>query len=458
MKNALILKEIFRQNRHWESPEEFFFDIKGIEYQRTLYFSLLPALQKRQIISIVGLRRVGKTVLLKQLIRSLLENTPPEHILFLSFDEALLAKGVTLVDYIDAYLEHKAPKHGQLTVFLDEIQYADKWQHILKRYYDTQANIKFVISGSSSLFLQKKTTETLAGRIDEFFLPVLSFEEYLSLKRVSTVLIDAYQSAATKIGDVVVDAHRYDAIIAHHGNDFITHFDDYLRYGQFPELLDIQEREAKQRYLEEALFKKTVEYDIPRLFGVEKVDELKFLFSIILSEAGALSEPTNLAREVGIDGATVKKYLSYFEQSFLVYPLYNYSKSFRKSRRLLKKLYLGSSNFLSLFTDWRDNEIAHRRMGFMVENYVFSLLRQQFRFCSFYRVRKDEFDFLCTHDLRDTRTFQHIEVKWRERIDVRDIKFLTRVAKKHNAPATVISRATHALSFDTAVIPAWLLK
>ncbi|MBI4252702.1 ATP-binding protein [Candidatus Uhrbacteria bacterium] len=458
MKKDFILKEIFRQNRHWENPDEFFFDIEHIEYQRTLYFSLVPALKKRQIISLVGLRRVGKTVLLKQLIKNLLSNVDAEAILFLSFDEVLFPKDVTLADYIDAYLEHKAPKDTRLTIFLDEIQYAKQWHHILKRYYDTEPNIKFIISGSSSLFLQKKTTETLAGRIEEFFLPVLSFEEYLSLKRVSTILVDAYQGGAVTIGDSAAHALRHERITAQYGNDLIAHFDDFLRFGQFPELIGTEETGAKQKYLEESIFKKTVEYDIPRIFGVEKVDELKFLFAVILSETGLLSEPTNLAREIGIDAATVKKYLSYFEQSFLVYPLHNYSKSFRKSRRLLKKLYLGSSNFLSLFTDWRDSEISRQRTGFMVENYVFSLLRRQFRFCSFYRVRSHEFDFLCSNDMRDTRAFQHIEVKWREHIDMRDIPFLTRVAKKHNAPMTVISRMSHALSSDITVIPAWLLK
>jgi predicted AAA+ superfamily ATPase len=458
MKKDFILKEIFRQNRHWENPDEFFFDIKRIEYQRNLYFPLLSALPKRQIVSLVGLRRVGKTVLLKQLINALLQSTDANTILFLSFDEALFSKDVTLADYIDAYLEQRAPKNKRLTIFLDEIQYARQWQHILKRYYDTHASVKFVISGSSSLFLQKRTTETLAGRIEEFFLPVLSFEEYLSLKRVSTVFVDAYQAAAAAIGDDTIHARRHDAVVAQYGNDLIAFFDDYLRYGQFPELLEMTDPSAKRKYLEEAIFKKTVEYDIPRIFGVEKVDELKFLFAVILSETGMLSEPTNLASEVGIDAATVKKYLSYFEQSFLIYPLYNYSKSFRKSRRLLKKLYLGSSNFLSLFTDWRDSEIVRQRTGFMVENYVFSLLRRQFRFCSFYRVRNNEFDFLCSNDLRDTRAFHHIEVKWREHINARDIKFLMRVGKKHGGPTTVISRTASQILSDVPAIPAWLLK
>jgi len=70
MKKELILKEIFNQNKHWKNDFPFF---ESQKHQRKLFFKLIPYVEERQIISIYGLRRTGKTVLLKQLIKHLIE-------------------------------------------------------------------------------------------------------------------------------------------------------------------------------------------------------------------------------------------------------------------------------------------------------------------------------------------------------------------------------------------------
>ncbi|MBU4142078.1 AAA family ATPase, partial [Patescibacteria group bacterium] len=186
MQKELILSEILAQNKHWKNDKSFF---EHQKHKRKLFFELVKYVSDRQIISVVGLRRTGKTILLKQLIRHIIEQggAKPGNVLFLSFDEVLVTSKLALKDYLDAFLENFLKKESfeKIYIFLDEIQYIDKWQHILKRYYDTHQNIKFVISGSSSLFLKKQTTESLAGRIYEFKLPPLSFEEFMELAGVS---------------------------------------------------------------------------------------------------------------------------------------------------------------------------------------------------------------------------------------------------------------------------------
>ena len=182
MNKNLILNEIKRQNPHWNSGGDYFFAKE--KYKRKLYFELLKYLDTEQILSIIGLRRTGKTVLLKQLAKFLIKekNVNPKNIFFISFDEAIPCSPNDLAEYFDYYLDTvRTSTNTTAYIFIDEIQYIYKWQHILKRFYDTRPNIKFIISGSSSIFLRKKTTESLAGRNFEFRLDVLDFNEHLEL-------------------------------------------------------------------------------------------------------------------------------------------------------------------------------------------------------------------------------------------------------------------------------------
>ena len=165
----------------------------------------------RQIISISGLRRVGKSTLIKQIINSLLENkTDPYKILYFSFDQpTILEEKDTLEKIITLYLKEILNKDiykikQKVYIFLDEIQLIPFWQDIVKRYYDISPNLKFIVSGSASLLISSKSKESLAGRIFEKKLSPLTFSEYKKLSK---------------------------------NRDF----EEFLNFGQFPELLDIND-------------------------------------------------------------------------------------------------------------------------------------------------------------------------------------------------------------------------
>ncbi|OGF22044.1 hypothetical protein A2Y83_02590 [Candidatus Falkowbacteria bacterium RBG_13_39_14] len=337
-KKSLILAEIYRQNKQWKDSDAFFSCLKSIKYPRKLYSKILPFLDKKEIISVVGLRRVGKTVLLKQLIREKIKQVKPTNIFFLTFDEALFSAEIGLEDYINAYLEIVADSREKLYIFLDEIQYAPKWQHIVKRYYDTEPDCKFIISGSSSLFLKRQTTESLAGRIYEFMMPILDFEEYLQMRTVDSDILESYRKGAVNIGQEIKSKSETAELVYKYGAVMQKKFHDYLFYGQFPQIVCEEDIEIKKKYLREAVYKKTIEHDIPKIFSIDKIGELKFLFQVLINEAGNIIEIENLAAEVGLSKETTVKYLRYFEDSFLIHFLYNFSKSFRKSKRLLKKI------------------------------------------------------------------------------------------------------------------------
>lgn len=468
MGKELILKEIFDQNKHWENDFSFFEEKK---HKRKLFFELIKYISERQIVSIYGIRRTGKTILLKQLIKYLIEQkaVPAEDILFLSFDEALLASKLTLKDYLDAYLEDISKSSPRKKyIFIDEIQYISKWQHILKRYYDRDPDIKFVISGSSSLFLKKKTTESLAGRIYEFKLGYLSFEEFLELAEVEDGILEDYRKYSIEAGLALKKENfeslnkEYGSFLARRGSNFQKLFEEYILRRQFPEMAKQKDEEKIKKYISDSIYRKTIEYDIPRIFGVDKIDELRFIYRMLISENGNILEYQNIAAEAGIDENTLKKYLYYFQESFLLDIVYNYSKSFRKSKRLQKKGYIASANFYaSAYSErFSDPVLFNRYFGPLAENYILHLLKNKFQEAFFFRKRNQEIDFIAGKDFLAKDNLNLFEVKYTNQIKREDFHFLDKISKEvfKKSFYFVFTRNTFEIKENKIFIPCFLLK
>lgn len=467
MRKELILKEIYDQNRHWKNDLSFF---EEKEHKRKLFFELTSYLKERQIVSVYGIRRTGKTILLKQLIRYLVEEEKVDikDILFLSFDEALLASKLTLKNYLDAYIQDIAESSRRKYIFIDEIQYVKKWQHILKRYYDSNLNIKFVISGSSSLFLKKKTTESLAGRIYEFKLNYLSFEEFLEISEVSNVILEKYRKYSVKTGFVFEKKNfkkinkNYHSLLAQYGKDFQKLFEDYILYRQFPEMAKQIDKEKIKKYLSNSIYRKTIEYDIPRIFGVDKIDELRFIYQMLINENGNILEYQTIAGEAGVEENTLKKYLYYFQESFLLDIIYNYSKSFRKSKRLQKKGYIVSANFYAADYSERfeDSMLFNQYFGMLAENYIFHLLKNNFSYISFFKKEGKEIDFVAGNNVLNKNSLTLFEVKYINQIKKEDFSFLDKISKKtfKKSPCFIFTKNTFEIQENKVFIPCFLLR
>lgn len=462
MEKNLILKEILGQNKHWKGDDSFF---EAQKHKRKLFAKLIGYIADRQIISVVGIRRTGKTILLKQLIKYLIgeKKVDPKNILFLSFDEALVTGKLTLKKYLDAYLEQaNGQSKEKKFIFLDEIQYVAKWQHILKRYYDSSPDMKFFISGSSSLFIQKKATESLAGRIYEFNLLPLSFEEFLELAEVDVRMLEKYQAYAVSAGKIIPaeKIKEYGLFLAEYENVLERLFEEYLYFHQFPEMAKEGNAEKIRKYIAEAVYKKTIEYDIPRLFGVEKIEELKFVFQILVNENGNLIELGRIASEAGIEENTLKKYISYFQESFLFHIVYNYSRSFRKSRRLQKKGYVSSTNFFAVFhAEYAENAILKsQHIGRLAETYIGNILKNKYQFVSFFRKGNKEIDFAAGNDYLDKKSLALFEVKYVNQLRRDELKFISEMAEKFGKPHFVYTKKDFKIDGEKIILPCFLVK
>jgi predicted AAA+ superfamily ATPase len=152
--------------------------------KRLVLLSLLPYLPKRMAILLHGVRRVGKSTLMFQMIQHLIdEKVDPYDIIYFTFDESLINLEELLLTFEKEVVKEPL-RNKKLYIFLDEIQKHPQWWDKLKLFYDMYPNIKWFLSGSNGLMLQKKMAESLAGRIYSFQIQPLTFPEYLSFHQI----------------------------------------------------------------------------------------------------------------------------------------------------------------------------------------------------------------------------------------------------------------------------------
>jgi predicted AAA+ superfamily ATPase len=290
--------------------------------RRDLYAEIEPWMKKKQAVAIVGLRRTGKTTLMRQLMGGL-----PGPSVFFSFDEEETQKKDVLVFVIDYAIVTLQAK----SIFLDEIQYVEDWEGTLKRYYD-QKGIRFVVSGSESLDLSRAKA-ALAGRLVTFTLPPLSFREYLRLKGV------AAGSGPASLTDYASLERLYRECLTR--KELFEHeFIEFLYKGAFPELAQEEDGAVIRRYIHDLVVKKIIYRDIPAIFDVRRPDLLLALFRYACSTSSQLFDIQNLAKHFGVHGETIANYLWYLQSAFLIRAAEPYSNSPAKRARRNRKLFV----------------------------------------------------------------------------------------------------------------------
>ena len=230
--------------------------------RRDLYDEIGPWLYRKQAVAIVGLRRTGKTTLMRQ-VQDLLPGTSA----FFSFDEEETREKEVLVFVLDYMITTLDAKN----ILLDEIQYVDDWEGVLKRYYDQRA-LKFILSGSESLDLFRAKA-ALAGRIATFILPPLSFREYLRLRGVT------FLTGTATLNDYPSMKRLYEECITR--KEYFEHeFTEYLYKGAFPELVEEKDGAVIRNYINDLVVKKILYRDIPSIFEIRRPDLLLGLFRV----------------------------------------------------------------------------------------------------------------------------------------------------------------------------------
>lgn len=356
---AQIKEVIVESNTWWKVALD-------IDYKdREVYANIHKFLSTRQIIALTGLRRVGKTTLMLKMVKDLIAmDVEPQRILYFSFDEF---KTIEIRDVLAAYVELTETdlRQGNYFMLLDEIQKLDNWHEQLKRVYDTYKNLKIIISGSESLFIRKKSRESLAGRMFEFTIKPLTFQEFLAFKGTKYKPLSLYEKELQSL------------------------FNEFIKISGFPELVGITDRDIITKYIHETVIEKIIYRDIPTIVSIRNTSILASLFNIIFENPGQLIEINALANEMNISRNVLSSYLRYLEESYLIVKLYNFSRNSRKSTRKLKKYYPAIFNAAAFF---KDDELTKSKI---FENVIVVQLYSQFFWRDAY---KNEVDIILADD------------------------------------------------------------
>ena len=316
---------------------------------RVLWKRLLVGEPRRHQV-VLGPRRVGKTTVLYQTVRRLIDNgIDPGRIRWLRMDHPLLLEA-SLGDLVKGVLGTSgATVESPLFLMLDEVVYADDWDLWLKTFHDERWPVRIAATSSSTTALRRQRHESGVGRWEEQHLLPCPLEEYLGFAGIphstaaSTTLADTLAALAPGMRiDPAIEASR----------TFL------LLVGGFPELLmgtiTTQSDEGtgetvvnhvleSQGVLRSDAVERAVYKDIPQSAGVDNPMMLERLLYVLAGQVTGILSPTNIGQQLGIAQPTLDRYISYLEQAYLVFMLTNYSGSETAVQRRGRKVYFVDS-------------------------------------------------------------------------------------------------------------------
>jgi len=324
--------DIYYQYNPWW--EENYKPVKYIE--RTSILSRMQKISNDNVITILtGLRRVGKTTLMKLFIRQLIEKgIESKHIFYISLDDFLLNKKSIIEIVADYRKIQKLHLDEKIYLFLDEITYKEDFHQQLKNLFDNH-NAKIFVSASSSSILKDKKAFLTGREIVIEVLP-LDFEEFLEFKKIKISKKESYLKE--------------------------SYFEEYMKIGGMPEYVLTEDREYLKNLVDDIIYK-----DIVAFHGIKNSQLIKEYFALLMERAGKQVSINKIANILKIAPDTSKRYLQMFEETYLIYLVSRYGKT---NEKLLspKKVYAADLGIKNLFTGFRDK-------GSSFENYVYTKIK-----------------------------------------------------------------------------------
>jgi predicted AAA+ superfamily ATPase len=440
-------EEIIIQNAWWKTKRVSESKLGNIK--RSDFDPLKDELEDKKITCLLGPRRSGKTTLMYELIGNLLKNGVSErNILFISFDNPKIRLNLehnfdeVIRDFSNTMIREPIDRLSAKTyIFLDEIHKLEDWGDIIKYWQDLGLKIKFIVSGSSSLRILKGGGESLLGRINFHLILPLKFSEFTG------------REVSADFGNFSVIKMTYDELLLEK-NDLIIKLDEYILKGGFPEVFNIRDIEKVYEVLKQ--YKTlTINRDILDLKDIKEPRILSDLADLLSDHMSRRISYSAFADILNIKVDTVKNYISYLEECFLVYTAYLYSKKQVISTRKEKKLYFvdcGLRNSLLL------KEIDDLEKTKIIENIVFfhilSLKKRELFPRIFYWLDRNRNEVDIVINLK--KEVIPIEVKYSDNIGKKDIKGLTNFCEEFKIRGLVITKDLLRDDGNIIFIPAWL--
>lgn len=324
------------------------------------FYSLVTNRSIKRATILMGPRRVGKTVMIRQAILKLIDDKiiPANNTVYVSMDTPVYV-GLSLEKLLRLFLEEKSlDESSPCFVFFDEVQYLKDWEVHLKDLVDRYPNAKFVASGSAAAALRLKSDESGAGRFTDFMLPPLTFAEYIEFSDLDDLIIQ-HDSVPTE--DRTTDIEKLNAA-----------FIEYINFGGYPEVVMNQGvRQDSKRFVKQDIIDKVLLRDLPSLYGITDTRELNRLFTVLAYNTGNEVSLENLSKESEVSKEKLRKYLEYLEAAFLIVTVTKINESGRHfTRQRQFKVYLTNPSMrAALFSPVTEDDQA---MGALTETAIFS--------------------------------------------------------------------------------------
>jgi hypothetical protein len=454
-----ILNVLYEYNPWWKSRPF------TVPYYRTqLYEDLIKKQDSPEIEIIYGPRQVGKTVLMKQIIQSLLDEArvPAHNTMYLSMDHTSISalSDELIKDVLDIFIKYVLPPESEKAyIFLDEVQVVSNWSNYLKQYYDLGTKVKFYVSGSSVSEIEKGTSESLIGRSRLYRMLQWSFADNLQyyLKEKSNL----YLPDTSVVRDALAgnDPNMlYEAFLKYRDDllrvvpDMDPYLTSYIIAGGYPGLFGVNMDDAKDILMDR--FMLTLHKDIMRTFAVRNIKGLENTVIRCAMQSCQITDYHSFAKAVGIKYDTFMTYLGYLSDVFMISESYFYSKSdstFAKG----KKLYLRDHSTRNVLVGLLNTRLFEfgEEVGKTVETIVqdhASRLAGAYtgRPKSYYWKGKKEVDII----IEPTVIPIPVEVKYRQ--DPGDIAGVREFMEEFSSPfGIVVTKETLKISGNVLFIP-----
>lgn len=311
---------------------------------RNFYLEQLKLREKNGMVKILtGVRRCGKSYLLLKIFVDYLlsQSIKSDHIIQLTLDgieNEKYREPHTLYDFIESQIKDNDTYY----ILLDEIQFVNRFTEVLNSLLRID-NLDIYVTGSNSKFLSSDILTEFRGRGDEIRLYPLSFSEFFSV---------------------------------YEGNEEAAFF-DYLTFGGLPKIPSLKTDEQKIKYLTD-LFAETYLKDIVERNKIKNVKELDELVNVLASNIGSLVNPTKLSNtfksvsKVNITDKTIKNYIDYLKDAFLIEPAIRFDIKGKKYINSPFKIYFVDSGLRNARIGFRQIEETH-----LMENIIYTELKRR---------------------------------------------------------------------------------
>lgn len=339
--------------------------------ERKLFKPIWSYLETKEAIIITGMRRTGKT----SLLRFIYERIPSTNKIFLDLENPLNQKYFEETNYekIKSTLEFLGLDFTQkIYLFLDEIQLVRNLPRVVKYLID-HYKIKCFLTGSASFYLRNLFTESLVGRKYIFELFPLDFEEFLLFKGSKIKLPDRKSKITKPIFDTISNL-----------------YDEYIYYGGFPEVVLKTNFEEKKKSLED-IFTSYFQLEVLRLGDFRKNEVIRDLILLLLERVGAKLDINKISSELGISRITVKQYISFLEGTYFIKLVRPFSRNRDAEIRKMPKVYLCDSGLVNHFSKISE--------GNLFENNIFQNLRMRGEINYYQKKSGVEIDFILNKEI-----------------------------------------------------------